>query len=211
MSSTKKKAAPKGGARDPRIDAYIAEAEPFARPILEEIRDLVHEVCPEVEESVKWGMPFFNWKGMLCHFASFQTHCSLGFWKWELLGVPGGLGAEGMGSFGKVTKRSDLPSKKALTTLIRAAMKLNEEGKIAPSRAKRVEKGEAEVPEALAAALAKKGNAAAKRQWEEFSPGKRREYAEWIAEAKRDETRDKRIAEALIWIAEGKSRNWKYQ
>ncbi len=70
---------------DPRIDAYIAKSVPFAQPIMEHCRALIHEACPEVTETIKWGMPSFEYKGILCGFAAFKAHCSFGFWKHAIL------------------------------------------------------------------------------------------------------------------------------
>ena len=194
---------------DPRIDAYIADAAEFARPILERARAVVHEACPQVEETIKWGMPTFVYAGgILCGMAAFKQHATFGFWKHALVM---GEGAEraGMGSFGKLTSVRDLPSKKELVALVRKAMTLNEQGVKTPQARKRSTPRPAPtVPADLAAAL--RGNAAARRTFEGFPPSHRREYVEWLEEAKREETRAKRLAQTIEWLAEGKQRNWKY-
>src|SRR5262245_28718851 len=102
--------------KDPRIDASIAQSGDFAKPILTHLRKLIHTACPDVTETIKWGMPFFEYKGQLCNMAAFKAHCSFGFWKGELLfgRKPGGAEDEGMGYFGKLTKLSDLPADKVL-------------------------------------------------------------------------------------------------
>jgi hypothetical protein len=196
--------------RDPRIDAYILEAPAFAQPILEAIRDAVHAACPEVVESIKWSRPFFEYRGPLCNMSAFKAHAAFGFWKGAL--IPGlqpsaMAGGEAMGHFGKLTSVKDLPGKKVLAGHIKAAMKLNAEGVVA--RPRRAPQHQAEVPEALAAALRK--NRKARAAFDAFTPGQQRAYATWIAEGKREPTRAKRVAEAVAWIAEGKSRNWKYE
>ena len=200
------------GKRDPRIDAYIAKAAPFAKPILEHLRAAVHATCPDCEETLKWSMPSFTYAGgILCTMASFKEHATFGFWKGKLIqGVSPNRnsGGEAMGNFGKLTSVKDLPSKRELTALIRQAMKLNEEGVTVP-RATKAAKPAAKVPPALKAALAKNRKAAG--QFESFSPSARREYIEWIDDAKQDATRERRVAQAIEWIAEGKGRNWKYQ
>jgi uncharacterized protein YdeI (YjbR/CyaY-like superfamily) len=200
------------GTRDPRIDAYIAKQQEFAQPILAHIREVVHAACPDVEETVKWSAPHFDYKGsMMCAMAGFKQHAIFGFWKGKLLaGVSPNRnnGGEAMGNFGKLTSVKDLPNRRELTALIRQAMKLNEEGITVP-RPKKAPKPEAKVPPELAAALKKNRKAAA--QFEAFPPSHRREYVEWIVEAKRDETKARRVAQAVEWIAEGKGRNWKYQ
>jgi uncharacterized protein YdeI (YjbR/CyaY-like superfamily) len=194
---------------DPRVDAYIAKSNDFAKPILTRVRDMVHAACPQVEEKIKWSMPFFDYKGqMMCGMAAFKEHCSLVFWKASLIeGVPAN-GDKAMGSFGRLTSVKDLPTKTQFTGYIKAAMKLNDEG-VTVKRAKGGTKAEAKVPKELAAALAKNKKAAA--AFAKFPPGQRREYCDWIAEAKREETKDKRVVQAIEWIAEGKTRNWKYE
>jgi uncharacterized protein YdeI (YjbR/CyaY-like superfamily) len=199
------------GTRDPRIDAYIAKQKDFARPILTHIRDVVHAACPEVEETLKWSSPHFMYQGaMMCGMAGFKEHAIFGFWKGKLIdGVSPNRnnGGEAMGNFGKLTSVKDLPNKSTMTSLIRQAMKLNEEGITVP-RAKKA-RPEPTVPPELKAALAKNRKAAT--HFAAFPPSHRREYAEWIGEAKREETKTKRVAQAIEWIAEGKGRNWKYQ
>ena|SRR5688572_11313558 len=200
------------GTRDPRIDAYIAKSADFARPILTSLRETIHAACPEVEETMKWSNPHFMYHGMLCGMASFKQHCAFGFWKSSLvLGDDARADDESMGQFGRITKLSDLPPKKVLTGYIRRAMQLNEEGIRPPKRMKpRTEKPrEIEVPDDLAAALRKNKRALA--TFEGFSPSAKREYLAWIVEAKREETRRRRLETAVAQMAEGKTRNWKYE
>jgi hypothetical protein len=195
--------------RDPRVDAYIARAAPFARPILEHARAIVHEACPDAEETIKWGMPSFTYGGgILCGMAAFKAHASFGFWKHALV-VGEGEEQAGMGSFGKLTSVRDLPPKKQLAAYGKRAAALNAQGvKAAPARKAAAPKPAPEPTPELAAALRR--NKAASATFKAFSPGQQREYVEWIAEAKREETRDRRIAQAVEWLAEGKQRNWKY-
>jgi len=199
------------GTRDPRVDAYIAKQQDFAKPILIHLREVVHAACPEVEETLKWSSPFFMYKGgMLCSMAGFKAHAIFGFWKGALIdGVSPNRnnGGEAMGNYGRLTSVKDLPSKRELTALIRRAMQLPDDG--VKVERKRAPKPEAKVPPELATALTKNKKAAAR--FKAFSPSNRREYIEWIVDAKRDETKAKRIAQAMEWIAEGKTRNWKYQ
>jgi uncharacterized protein YdeI (YjbR/CyaY-like superfamily) len=194
------------GTRDPRIDAYIAKSADFAKPILTHLRDIVHEACPEVEETIKWGFPNFTYRGILCSMASFKEHCAFGFWKGALVMEGSTDGA--MGQFGRITAIAELPSKKVLTGYIKKAMQLNEAGVKSPARAKPVAKKAVAVPDDLARALKK--NTKARATFEGFSPSQRREYIEWIVEAKREETRQRRLETAIEWLAEGKQRNWKY-
>lgn len=199
------------GKRDPRIDAYIAKSADFAQPILAHLRDVIHAACPDVEETIKWSMPSFTYAGgILCGIAAFKQHCTFGFWKGSPIVPPDGANNESaMGQFGKIAKLSDLPSKKVLTGYIKQAMKLNEEGVKVPERIKpATPKPPPPTPNDLAAAL--KNNEASKTNWDAFSPSCKREYAEWITEAKREETRQKRLAQAVEWMGEGKQRNWKY-
>jgi uncharacterized protein YdeI (YjbR/CyaY-like superfamily) len=194
---------------DPRVDSYIDKAAPFARPILKHLRKLVHTGCPDVEETMKWSMPSFTYKGILCGMAAFKEHCTFGFWKHDL--VVGNTGApraeEAMGSFGRITELSDLPGNEVLLGYIRKAAELNDAGikKPAPSKKPREE---LKIPSSLLAALKK--HKGAWEIFEGFSYSHKKEYVEWIMEAKREETRDKRVASAITWIAQGKSRNWKY-
>ena len=199
------------GTRDPRIDAYIEKSADFARPILTHLREVVHGACPEVEEAMKWGFPHFLYDGMLCGMASFKGHCTFGFWKGALIVDQGGASAErAMGQFGRITSLDDLPPKRVMAGYVKAAMRLNEEGVKRPSRpASKTRKPPIVVPDDMAAALRRNRKAAS--AFEAFSPSHRREYVEWITEAKRAETRARRLETAIEWIAEGRSRNWKYE
>jgi hypothetical protein len=193
------------GTRDKRVDTYIARSADFAKPILTYVRETVHEACPACEETLRWGAPTFMYHGMLCGFASFKAHATFGFWKHELL-----LGArtgEAMGSFGRLTSVRDLPPKKQLVALVKRAMRLNEEGVTVP-RMKAAQKSVIRMPADLKTALA--GNMKARQAYEGFSASHKREYLEWITEAKRADTRARRVAAALEWMSEGKPRNWKY-
>ncbi len=197
------------GTRDPRVDAYIADAADFARPILEHLREVVHGACPQVEEDIKWGMPFFVYEGPMCNMAAFKAHCAFGFWKGA--GIVGDDADDSaMGHLGRITSLDDLPPKKVLTGYVKQAVALKDAQAKAPSRPKKKKaKPEAEVPADLAAALAK--NDKAKATFEGFSPSHRREYIEWITGAKREATRARRLATAIAWMEEGKSQNWKYE
>jgi uncharacterized protein YdeI (YjbR/CyaY-like superfamily) len=196
------------GTRDPRIDAYIAKSADFAKPILTYIRETVHVACPDVVETTKWSMPFFDHHGPLANMSAFKEHAALRFWKGQLVVGPGSDDDErAMGQFGRLTSVKDLPPKKELVALIKKAAKLNEEGiKVEKKKAPRPE---LPVPAELIAALAK--NKKARANFEAFPPSHKREYNEWIGEAKREETRAARVAQAIEWIAEGKSRNWRYE
>ena len=196
------------GTRDKRVDAYIARSADFARPILEHVRDIVHEGCPEVEETIKWGFPNFQYKGMLCNMAAFKEHCTFGFWKASLvLDAADRRSDEAMGQLGRIARISDLPARKKLVAYVKKAKELNDAGvKVAKRAAK--SKPALEPPADLLAALKKNKKALA--TFEKFSPSRKREYIEWIVEAKTDETRQRRLAQAVEWMAEGKPRNWKY-
>jgi uncharacterized protein YdeI (YjbR/CyaY-like superfamily) len=200
---------PRMGTKDPRVDAYIDKAGDFAKPILNRLRKLVHEGCPQVEETIKWGVPHFMYKGMLCSLAAFKNHCAFGFWKGKLLtSLDEGKPEDAWGQFGRLTKLDQLPPDKAIVKQVQEAARLNEEGVKAPPQRKK-EKEALKVPTDLVAALKK--NPAARATFERFSPSHKRDYIEWITEAKTDATRQKRLATALGWLAEGKSRNWKYE
>jgi uncharacterized protein YdeI (YjbR/CyaY-like superfamily) len=196
------------GRKDPRSDAYIAKSAEFAQPILNHLRDVVHAACPDVEETMKWSFPHFDYRGsMMCSMASFKAHCAFGFWKGAL--VLGDAATDGaMGQFGRITSLKELPSKKTLTGYIRKAMALNDEG-VTVERRRSADAPEAATHPELEAALER--SAPARRHFDAFPPGRRREYIMWINEAKTDATRTRRIEQAVEWIAEGKSRNWKYE
>ena len=197
------------GTTDPRVDEYIDKSAQFAKPILTHLRAVVHTACPEVEETMKWNFPHFMYKGMLCSMAAFKEHCAFGFWKGPLIiERSGGRAEEAMGEFGRITNVSDLPPEKVLTGYVKEAMRLNEEGVKSPTRSKPKRKPEPVVPDDLAAAL--KRNKKAQASFEGFSPSHRREYIEWITEAKGEDTRKRRLETAIEWMAEGKPRNWKY-
>ena len=196
------------GSRDPRVDAYIRNAAPFAQPILTTIRDTVHASCPDVEEAMKWRFPHFLYKGMLCSMASFKQHAAFGFWKGSLV-TGGPRSADAMGHFGRLTKASDLPSKKVLAGYIRKAALLNEQGVKEPRVKRKAPPKTLTIPADLSAAFKKSQKAQA--GFDALSPSHKREYLEWITEAKGAETRARRLAQAIEWMAEGKSRNWKYE
>jgi len=194
--------------RDPRIDAYIAKQADFARPILEHLRRVVHEAAPEVEEAIKWSMPHFTYKGRLfAGMAAFKAHATFGLWQAsEVLGETGAE-RDAMGQFGRLTSLADLPPEPELKAIIAKAAEQAEQGP--RPRPKKPPKADLETPRELDAAI--DANPAARATFDGFSPSGRREYVEWIVEAKRPETRDKRIAQAVEWMSEGKRRHWKYQ
>ena len=197
---------------DPRIDAYIENAQPFAKPILHYLREIIHETCPDVEEGWKWGFPHFMYKGKnLCVFTAFKQHCGFGFWLEKEMKTITELTKDaertGMFTLGKITSIDDLPSKVLLKAAIKEAMDLTDMGvtlkKAAP------EKKEKEVPAYFSDALNQ--NTDAKKVFENASPSFRKEYIMWITDAKTEATRNKRMEQALEWISEGKGRNWKYE
>jgi uncharacterized protein YdeI (YjbR/CyaY-like superfamily) len=198
----------------PAIDQYILKAKPFAQIILDHLRVTIHQACPEVEEKLKWGMPFFDYKGkMMCNMAGFSQHCSFGFWKASIMKDPKKVfiidRGEGMGQFGKITSIKDLPSTSILKSYIKEAMKLNDEEIVVPKPPKVNDNSLPQIPDYFLKALKKE-----KPIHENFtalSPACQREYVQWITEAKTEATRLKRMNAALDWIAEGKKRNWKYE
>ena len=194
------------GTKDPRVDAYIESANPFARPILVKLRKWAHQYCPDCEETMKWSSPHFSYKGkMYCGMSAFKEHCAFGFWHPMMRKDDNSL--EGMGSFGKIRSLADLPHEGEFARKARQAMKLTDEGVKAPPRPKKA-RAPLVVPPELKAALAK--NKKAKATFDAFTYSHQKEYVEWIAEAKREETRVARLKQAIAWMAEGKSRHWKY-
>lgn len=192
--------------RDPRIDAYIAEAAPFAQPILIHLRDLAHEAVPGLTEDIKWRMPHFTLNGKnLAGMAAFKAHCAF------VIHGEGRQGAGpdgGMGDYGKIASLDDLPSRADLIRKLAEAAALVASGAKKP---KAVPKPRADMPmpDDLTQALA--DNPAAQAVFAGFSATARRDYLEWIAEAKQPATRVRRIAQTVEWVAEGKRRNWKYE
>jgi uncharacterized protein YdeI (YjbR/CyaY-like superfamily) len=194
--------------QDPRIDAYIARQADFARPILDHLRRVVREAAPEVEETIKWGMPHFVYLGRLfAGMAAFKAHATFGLWQASAVLGETGSEREAMGQFGRIASLGDLPPEEELKAIIRRAAE--HAGERPTPRPKKPPKPDLETPAELADAL--DSNPAARATFDAFSPSGRREYVEWVVEAKRPETRDKRIAQAVEWMAEGKKRNWKYQ
>lgn len=200
---------------DQRIDAYISKALPFAQPILKHLRALVHKACPDVKETIKWGMPSFDYKGPYFSVAAFKQHCAGGFWKYKLINDPKGYlgerkntGGEAMGNLGRMTSLKDLPPDKAMIDFLKQAKKLNDDGVKVIIRKITKEKKEIVVPDYFLKAISKNKNA--KKYFEAFTPGKKKEYVEWLVDAKTDETRNNRLAQAVKWISENKIRNWKY-
>ena len=194
--------------RDPRIDAYIAKAAPFAQPILSHVRTRVHAVLPDVEETLKWSMPSYTIDGKIVLItAAFKAHMALNFWRGqELRGES--ANADAMGQFGKIAALDDLPHDTELDQLIREAAELAATAP-APRKVKHEPKPPAEVHPEFAKAL--DANPKAMATLDSLPPSARREYVDWVAEAKQDKTREKRIADAVQWLSEGKRRHWKYE
>ena len=200
------------GERSAEVEAYVAGAPEFARPILERIRDAFHAGCPDLVERMKWGIPAFEYKGMLGGMAFFKKHVAFGFWKGRVMADPahlfdGGPRASTMNV--KVASLADLPPKKVLVAYVREAKRLNDEGVKDPVRARPRGSIEVKVPDDLASALAR--NSRARKTFEAFTAGQRRDYVEWLEEARRPETRAKRLETTIEWLGEGKTRNWKYE
>ena len=203
---------------DSRIDVYIAKSRPFAQPLLNHLRELVHKACPGVVETIKWSRPFFEYRGViLANMSAFKEHCSFGFWGQEISAVLRDakvLQPDAMGSLGRLTRIEDLPTNKQMLGLLQQAVGFIDSGQYtSPIAARRkVVKAPAptaEAPQEFLRAL--KANKKASAVFAAFSPSCKKEYVEWIADAKRAETRDKRISTAIDWITEGKQRHWKYQ
>jgi hypothetical protein len=195
--------------KNPAVDVYIAKSADFARPILMRLRALMHKACPTVEETIKWGVPHFEYKGVIAGMAAFKQHAAFGFWKRRLMKDPAGFFSKGESGMGgrKIRSLDELPSDTVLLGYIREAVALNEQGAKVPRSTRK--RPPVRVPAYLAAAL--KRNAKARRTFGNFSASQRREYVEWLTDAKQEATRERRLASAIEWMAEGKARNWKYQ
>lgn len=199
-------------AKDKRIDDYIERSAEFAKPILSHLRALIHQADPRIEETIKWGFPNFEYKGIVCSMASFKHHCAFSFWKAAVLKDPHkiltAVGETAMGHFGKIQSLADLPSDEILIQYLKEAVQLNESDVKVPSRAKPIALKDLEIPEYLVDALNQ--NKRAKATFENFSYSNKKEYVEWLTDAKTEATREKRLQTAIEWMAEGKIRNWKY-
>ena len=195
--------------KNPAVDSYIAKSADFARPILKRLRALMHKACPQVEETLKWGVPHFEYQGVIAGMAAFKQHAAFGFWKRRLMKDPAGFFSKGESGMGgrKIRSMDELPSDTVLLGYIREAVALNEQGVRVPRSTRK--KPPVRTPPYLAAALKK--NAKARRTFENFSPSQKRDYVDWLTDAKQEATRERRLATAIEWMAEGKSRNWKYQ
>lgn len=194
-----------------KVDEYIEKAQPFAKSILIHLRNLVHQASPAIEEKIKWGMPCFEYKGILCNMASFKQHCSFGFWKASLMSDPllmfNAKSETSMGHLGRITSLKDLPSDKKIIGYIKEAMKLNEEG-IKVVKAKPLTNKDLVIPVDILTSIKKDKKAF--QIFNAFSPSHKREYIEWITEAKTEPTKQKRLTQTIEWLADGKPRNWKY-
>jgi len=194
--------------RDRRVDAYIAKSADFARPILIHLRGVVRSACPDAEETIRWGMPHFLHHGLLCRMAAFKQHCAFGFWRRAQLVRGSAREAQALGQFGRITRISDLPSRRTLLALVRRAARLNEAGPGTTPATKRPPRPAPRTPPDLRAALA--GNARARATFAALPPSGRREYVDWLLDAKRAETRARRLQQTVVWLAAGKARNWRY-
>lgn len=199
---------------DPRIDAYIVKSADFAIPILEYLRAVVHATCPDAEETMKWSFPHFNYRGsILCSMASFKYHCAFGFWLGAQLTDPHNLLASGdertsMGHLGKIKDINDLPEEEHLVGFIREAMQLIDSGAKQQKDIRPKENRELVVPDYLSEALT--DSPLALETFQKFSYSNKKEYIEWLEDAKTEATRNKRLQTAIAWMEEGKGRNWKY-
>ncbi|MGN7986959.1 YdeI/OmpD-associated family protein [Pedobacter sp. 22226] len=195
-----------------QVDQYIINSAEFAIPILDHLRNLVHKADARIEEKIKWGMPFFDYKGTVCHMASFKNHCAFGFWKGSLMKDEYEIFKErsqAMGLLGKITSFEDLPSDEILIAYIRQAIQLNEDNVKLPPKPKSAGKKELIIPEYFMEALSEVPEALA--VFQNFSPSNKKDYILWLEEAKTDATRIKRLETTLEWLAEGKTRMWKYK
>jgi len=194
------------------VDAYIAKSADFAKPILAHLRELVHQACPQVEETIKWGVPHFTHQGVMCALAAFKSHCHFGFWKGELIfdgkedSAQSGIKARER--LRRITCLADLPADEVLSGYVKKAAALNEAGIKPPAQKRRAGAEDLVVPDFFMAALRKNKKALA--TFEGFSYSHKKEYVQWVAEAKREETRQRRMETTLSWLADGKPRNWKY-
>ncbi len=199
--------------KDKRVDEYIAKSADFAKPILTYLRTVVHKACPDVAETIRWGFPHFDHKGIICSMAAFKAHAAFTFWKAALMKDPHKVmektgGNTAMGHFGRITRLSDLPKQSILIAYVREAARLNESGAKPPSKKRSAAGAALEIPDFFSAAL--RSHPKAQETFDSFSPSHRREYLEWVTEAKTETTRQRRLEQTIVWLEEGKTRNWKY-
>ena len=194
--------------KDKRVDAYIAKAQPHAKPVLTKIREMVHEGAPDCEEDIKWGAPAFVQGGILLIMAGFKQHCGVNFWNGSQFIPAARREGEGPGNIGKIYSVDDLPPKKEFLGWVKKAVDAAATGESPIKRRPAKPRKQLEMPDFFLAAIKKNKRALA--TYEAFSPSKQRDYIEWITDAKTDATRAKRMAQAVEWMAEGKPRMWKY-
>jgi len=201
------------GKRDTRVDAYIEKSQDFAKPILNYIREIVHKGCPEAEETIKWGFPHFDYKGMMCSMAAFKHHCAFSFWKGSIMKDPEKIldveRENAMGHFGRITSRMNLPKSKIFVHYVKEAAKLNDDGIKLPAKMKSIVAKDLVIPDYFMNKLKKNKKASA--AFNDFSYSHKKEYLAWITEAKTDTTKEKRILKTIELLEEGKSLNWKYE
>lgn len=197
--------------KNKKVDEYISQAHDFAKPILNHLRKLIHIACPQAEESIKWGHPHFEYKGLLCNMAAFNKHCAFGFWKAALMKDANLLqenNADAMGHSGKIKSLSDLPKDRIIVARVKEAVLLNEKGITLPVRKPSDKKHEISVPLLLQKELIK--NKMASDAFNNLSSYHKKEYIDWIDEVKTEKTKLMRIATTIKWLTEGKTKNWKY-
>lgn len=200
------------GKKDDRVDTYIDKQADFAKPILTHLRGLIHDACPEVQETIKWGFPHYDYKGIMVATAGFKKHCALTFWKGSLMKdehkVMETVGKTAMGQFGKIGSFEDLPDDSVITSYVIEAAQLNADGVKLPTAANTKKKRELDIPDYFMDAIKK--NKKSLETFEGFSYSNKKEYVEWVTGAKTEPTREKRLATTVEWLAEGKIKNWKY-
>jgi len=195
--------------KNPAVDAYINKSKPFAKPILKHLRKIIHKACPKVTEDIKWGAPFYLYQDrILCATMAFKAHCAIVFWKSALIRKEMGQKAVGdLKSLRRISLLEELPSERELLAYIKLAMHFNEPSTKLPPREKRSDP--LKIPRELTYAL--RANPKAFKNFNSFTPSKKKDYIFWITGAKTEETRERRLEISVDWISEGKSRNWKYE
>jgi uncharacterized protein YdeI (YjbR/CyaY-like superfamily) len=199
------------GKYDPRVDDYIAKSPAYAQPIMKHIRGLIHQAVPNIVEVIKWAHPHFEYKGPAFSIGAFKEHLGLNFWKSKLMDDPEGLFKYdgSAGSMGKIKSLADLPEDDILMAYFMLAADLNEQGVKATTPKTAPEKKQLIIPDDLIAAF--KNDTTAMQHFEQFNYSAKKEYVDWLAEAKTTETRQKRLKTIMEWVAEGKTRYWKYK
>lgn len=189
------------------ITAYIEKATPEFKEVMIALRSVLNNPNFDIKEDWKWGAPNFNNEGMICWLAHFRNHVGMNFFKGTLIKDKYNLFTHYREEKGnRQLKFSDINQiiPEQIEYYIEEAIKLNQENI-------KVVKKEIDTSLPLDLETELNNNPKAKMFFESLAPSYKRDYIEWIEEAKREATRTKRLATTMEWLSEGKKKNWKYE